>query len=181
MILTNLLVRTLVGYDHVAGAGRQHARAGRGDGRARADRRRPHLHVPHQARRQVRAARRPAGHLDRTSLYSFERLANPKDGAEYSLLLLADRGLHAFAQGKAKTIAASGRPNASTIVFHLTAPTGDFLYRLAMPRDGADPAEVARCFEGQPGKYGKDIVSTGPYMIEGADKVDDPRAPTSSR
>ena len=35
------------------------------------------------------------------------------------------------------------------------------------------PREVVRCFEAEPGKYGRDIVSTGPYMIEGADKVDD--------
>src|SRR5262249_7290046 len=33
--------------------------------------------------------------------------------------------------------------------------------------------EVAGCFEGQAGRYGKDVVSTGPYMLEGADKVDD--------
>ena len=41
-----------------------------------------------------------------------------------------------------------------------------------MPATGPIPAEVAKCFEGQAGKYGKDVVSTGPYMIEGADKVD---------
>ena len=58
-------------------------------------------------------------------------------------------------------------------MFHLTRPTGDFLYRLAMPASGPIPDEVARCFEGQAGSYGRDVVSTGPYMIEGADKVDD--------
>ena len=42
-----------------------------------------------------------------------------------------------------------------------------------MPATGPIPVEVAKCFEGQAGKYGKDVVSTGPYMIEGADKVDD--------
>src|SRR5205085_2211079 len=27
--------------------------------------------------------------------------------------------------------------------------------------------------DGQPGKYGRDVVSTGPYMIQGAEAVDD--------
>jgi len=62
-------------------------------------------------------------------------------------------------------------PDAHTIVFHLTRPTGDFLYRLALPATGPIPVEVARCFEDQAGKYGRDVVSTGPYMIEGADRV----------
>ena len=52
-------------------------------------------------------------------------------------------------------------------------PTGDFLYRLALPEAGPTPHEVAGCFEGQAGRYGRDVVSTVPYMIEGADKVDD--------
>ena len=58
-------------------------------------------------------------------------------------------------------------------MFHLTRPTGDFLYRLAMSATAPLPREVVRCFEAEPGKYGRDIVATGPYMIEGADKVDD--------
>ena len=41
-----------------------------------------------------------------------------------------------------------------------------------MPAAGPIPEEVAKCFEGKPGQYGRDLVSTGPYMIEGADDVD---------
>ena len=43
---------------------------------------------------------------------------------------------------------------------------------MALPATGPIPPEVGRCFEGEPGKYGQDLVSTGPYMLEGADKVD---------
>jgi peptide/nickel transport system substrate-binding protein len=43
---------------------------------------------------------------------------------------------------------------------------------MAMPATGPMPAEVTKCFEGQPGKYGQNLVSTGPYMIQGSDKVD---------
>jgi peptide/nickel transport system substrate-binding protein len=62
-------------------------------------------------------------------------------------------------------------PDARTIVFHLQQPTGDFLYRLAMPATAPIPEEVAGCFE-RAGDYGRDVVSTGPYMIRGADQVD---------
>lgn len=62
-------------------------------------------------------------------------------------------------------------PNGSTIVFHLVEPLGDFLHRLALPAFAPMPQEVAGCFP-QPGAYGRDLVSTGPYMIEGADLVD---------
>ena len=41
-----------------------------------------------------------------------------------------------------------------------------------MPATGPMPAEVTKCFEGQAGKYGQDLVSTAGYMIAGMDKVD---------
>ena len=34
------------------------------------------------------------------------------------------------------------------------------------------PAEVTKCFEGQPGKYGRDLISTAGYMLKGIDSVD---------
>ncbi|MEI4896393.1 hypothetical protein Q8G71_34435, partial [Klebsiella pneumoniae] len=58
-----------------------------------------------------------------------------------------------------------------TIIFKLTRPVGDFLYRLGMSATAPIPEEVAHCFT-KAGDYGRDVVSTGPYMIEGADKVD---------
>jgi peptide/nickel transport system substrate-binding protein len=62
-------------------------------------------------------------------------------------------------------------PDDRTIAFHLQQPTGDFLYRLAMPATAPIPEEVAGCFK-RAGDYGRDVVSTGPYMIRGADKID---------
>ena len=171
-IESNLMIRTLVGYDHVAGP------AG-------------NVLVPDIAtavpkptdggtaytfhlKQGVKFG--PPVHRTVTSAdvrYAMERIAHPKDGAEYAFYYSPIVGFDAYAAGKAKTIAGIKTPNPSTIVFHLTKPTGDFLYRLAMPATGPIPVEVAKCFEGQAGKYGKDVVSTGPYMIEGADKVDD--------
>ncbi len=74
--------------------------------------------------------------------------------------------------GKGKSISGIKIPDPYTIVFNLTEPTSDFLFRMAMPATTPMPAEVMKCFEGQPGKYGQDLVSTAGYMIAGMDKVD---------
>jgi peptide/nickel transport system substrate-binding protein len=109
--------------------------------------------------------------------YAMQRLANPKDGGQYAFYYDdkasgAIKGWNAYASGKAKTISGITTPNARTIVFNLTKPEGDFIYRMAMPATGPIPKEVASCFEGKAGAYGRDVVSTGPYMIQGADSVD---------
>ena len=103
---------------------------------------------------------------------AMERIANPKNGAQYSFYYTVIQGWDAFAKGKAKTISGIKTPNASTISFTLTRPTGDFLYRMAMPATGPLPAEVTKCFEGQPGKYANDLISTAGYMYKGLDSVD---------
>jgi len=105
-------------------------------------------------------------------LYSMERIGNPKNGAQYGFYYSVIQGMDAFSKGKAKTISGISTPNANTIVFNLTKPTGDFLYRMSMPATGPIPVEVGKCFDGQPGKYGLDVISSGPYMINGIDKVD---------
>ncbi|HEX4520119.1 MAG TPA: ABC transporter substrate-binding protein [Gaiellaceae bacterium] len=171
-IYANLMIRTLVGYNHVAGP------AG-------------NALVPDIATavpKPTNGGKTYTFHLKRgikfgppvnrevTSrdiLYAMERIAHPKDGAQYGFYYSPIVGFDAYGAGKAKTIAGIKTPNAHTIVFDLTRPTGDFLYRMSLPATGPIPREVARCFEGQAGRYGKDVVSTGPYMIQGADKVDD--------
>ena len=66
-------------------------------------------------------------------------------------------------------------PDDDTIVFHLKRPTGDFLHRLAMPATAPVPSEVARCFPsvryGRDG-YGRRLIASGPYMIEGSARLD---------
>jgi peptide/nickel transport system substrate-binding protein len=171
-IFSNLMIRTLVGYDHVAGpAGNMlvpdlatSVPKPTNGGRTYT------FHLKHGVRFGPPVNREVTS---RDILYAMERIAHPKDGAEYGFYYSPIVGFDAYGAGKAKTIAGIKTPNASTIVFELTKPTGDFLYRMAMPATGPIPEEVAKCFEGEAGKYGKDVVSTGPYMIEGADKVDD--------
>jgi peptide/nickel transport system substrate-binding protein len=104
-------------------------------------------------------------------LYAMERLANPKDGGEYAFYYTVIQGWNNYAAGKAKTISGIKTPNNSTIVFNLTTPTGDFNKRMSMFATAPIPQEVAKCFNGKPGKYAQDLISTGPYMIQGIDSV----------
>jgi peptide/nickel transport system substrate-binding protein len=170
-ILDNLLVRTLVGYRHTAGALGNEV-------------------VPDLATSLPKPTDRGTTytfHLKRgirfsppvnravTSkdvLYALERIARPKDGAQYGFYYGVIRGFDAYSKGKAQKIAGIETPNASTIAFHLTRPTGDFLQRMSMPATAPLPEEVARCFDGQPGKYAQDLISTAGYMLQGIDRVD---------
>src|SRR6266511_1944450 len=61
-------------------------------------------------------------------------------------------------------------PDDATIVFHLSQPTGDFLFRLSMPATAPIPQEVAKCFA-KAGDYGRFVISSGPYMIKGSDQL----------
>lgn len=101
---------------------------------------------------------------------AFERIANPSLAAQYGFYYSTIAGMDTYASGKTKTISGITTPNNQTVVFHLTTPTPDFLYRMSLPATGPIPQEVAKCFT-TPGGYGRDLVSSGPYMIQGSDKV----------
>jgi len=170
-IYSSLLVRTLVGYNHVAGAAGNKL-------------------VPDLATsvpKPSNGGKTYTFHLKKgvkfgppvnrviTSKdvrYALERLAKPRNGGQYGFYYSVIKGFDAYGAGKAKSISGIKTPNASTIVFDLTAPTGDFLMRLSMPASGPIPAEVAKCFDGRAGAYGRNLVSSGPYMIKGSDKLD---------
>ena len=100
--------------------------------------------------------------------YAMNRLANPKDGGQYAFYYTVIKGWDAVANGKAKTVSGITTPDNKTIVFHLTKPTGDFNLRMSMPATAPIPREVGNCFEGKPGDYGRNLISSGPYMIKGS-------------
>ena len=104
--------------------------------------------------------------------YAFERICNPKLVAQYGFYYYSTiEGMSDCQSGKVKgPISGIETPDDQTIVFHLTAPTGDFLYRVGMPATAPIPPEIGKCFT-KAGDYGRDVVSTGPYMFEGADQA----------
>ena len=103
--------------------------------------------------------------------YAIERMARPKNGAQYAFYFSIIKGFDAYSKGEGSSISGIRTPNAKTIVFTLTQPAGDFPQRLGMPAAGPIPQEVAKCFEGKPGAYGRFVISSGPYMIEGSDDL----------
>ena len=103
--------------------------------------------------------------------YAVERLARPKNGAQYGFYYNVIQGLEAYANGEKKSISGIKTPNARTISFTLTQPAGDFPFRMTMPAVAPMPPEVVKCFEGKPGAYGRYVISSGPYMIEGSEDL----------
>jgi peptide/nickel transport system substrate-binding protein len=103
--------------------------------------------------------------------YAFERIGTPSVAAQYAFYYRFIEGFEDFSAGNADTISGIRTPDDKTITFRLTQPVGDFLYRVAMPATAPIPEEVARCHT-QAAEYGRYVVTTGPYMIEGADKLD---------
>ena len=102
--------------------------------------------------------------------YALERVATPSLGARYGFYFMsAIEGMSDYASGQASSISGIETPDDDTIVFHLLQPTGDFLKRLAMPAAAPIPEEVGGCFT-EPG-YGRYLVATGPYMIKGSDSI----------
>jgi len=106
--------------------------------------------------------------------FAFQRIDSKALVAQYGFYYDGTiQGMNGAVDKPAQAISISGiqTPDDHTIVFHLQKPTGDFLYRLAMPAAAPIPPEVGKCFT-KAGDYGRDIVSSGPYMFLGADKVD---------
>lgn len=101
--------------------------------------------------------------------FAFERLATEGLG-QYAFYYTVIEGFEDFTAGKSDDITGI-TTDGNTITFKLTQPTGDFPYRLAMPATAPMPKEVAGCFD-RPGDYGRYVISSGPYMIEGSDQLD---------
>lgn len=176
-IYSNLLVRALVGYNHVAGPAGNKVVPDLAE--ALPTPTNGGLTYTFKLKKGVKFA--PPVNREITSQdvkYAMERLANPKNGGQYAFYYDdtqsgSIKGWNAYATGKAKSIAGITTPDSRTIVFNLTKQEGDFLYRLAMPATGPIPVEVGKCFKGaDANKYGRNLVSSGPYMFAGSDTLD---------
>lgn len=104
-------------------------------------------------------------------VYALERLGTPSAGAQYAFYYNEIAGFKAFSEGKAKSISGVKTPDDRTLEITFTKPLGDVGQRMAMPATSPIPEEVAKCHT-QPLQYGRYVVSSGPYMIEGSDKQD---------
>jgi ABC-type transport system substrate-binding protein len=169
--LYGALVRTLVTYKHVAGAAGNELH--------------PDLatEVPQPTDNgltytyKLKPNVKFAPPLDRsvTSLdiaYAFQRMNTGSLFAQYGFYYYGVvKGMDGKALSAATPISGIQTPDNQTIIFNLEKPTGDFNYRLTMPATGPIPKEVASCHT-KAGDYGRYLISSGPYMIRGSDKLD---------
>jgi peptide/nickel transport system substrate-binding protein len=168
-IYSNLLVRTLVGYNHVAGAAGNvvvpdlatNTGVISNGGKTYTFKLKDGIKFGPPLNRAI---------TSKDVLFAFQRIGTTSVNAQYGFYYDAIKGMTAFKAGKSKVIAGIKTPDLKTIIFTLTKPTGDFRYRLSMPAAGPQPQEVAGCFT-KPNEYGRYVIASGPYMIAGSDKL----------
>ena len=174
-LYSNLLVRTLLGYQHVEGpAGNElipdlaaDQPEVSEDGLTWTFKLRDGVMFGPPVNREV---------TSQDVAYAFERIGTEALVAQYGFYYGIIEGMAEFTEAgglgkKGNSISGITTPDDKTIEFKLTEPTGDFGYRVAMPAAGPIPEEVAKCFT-KAGEYGRNVVSSGPYMIEGSDQAD---------
>ncbi|HEV7209254.1 MAG TPA: ABC transporter substrate-binding protein [Mycobacteriales bacterium] len=104
--------------------------------------------------------------------------AQPSGAANYYTATIAGMSTFCDAFAKVKPDAASMKaymdshqisgltaPDASTVVFNLMAPAGDFMNILALPFASAAPIEVENYIPDSP-EYNQHFISDGPYKID---------------
>jgi ABC-type oligopeptide transport system substrate-binding subunit len=98
--------------------------------------------------------------------------------ASYSFYYTVIEGAKAFAAHRADSISGLEVPDPHTLVVHLTEPTGDLGYRFSLAATAPIPAGADR---GHDGGYGRYLVSSGPYMIAGSEKMNFALPPRQQR
>ena len=110
----------------------------------------------------------------------FHRALSPKNPDNYyaASLFGVIQGARAYAEGTAASISGLEAPDEQTLVIRLDEPSGSLAARLALPLilpvppSPHDPGAALGIAEGHPEGMGTFLVSTGPYMIEGAEELD---------
>jgi peptide/nickel transport system substrate-binding protein len=109
-----------------------------------------------------------------------ERVARVGHDA-YAFYYSVIEGFEEVQAGEAEAISGLETPDDHTLVIHLTEPTGDMAYRLSLPAASPIPPRpgggVLGAAEGHE-EYGRFLVATGPYMLEGSEELDFLRPPS---
>lgn len=110
---------------------------------------------------------------------ALERTATADIGTEeYVGVYSVIEGVRAFADGRASTISGLETPDQHTLRVHLTDVTSDLGYRFALPATApippspTGPSAPFGAATGHDDRYGRFLVPSGPYMIEGSEDLD---------
>jgi peptide/nickel transport system substrate-binding protein len=87
-------------------------------------------------------------------------------------------GVEEFVSGEATTVSGFETPDSQTLRIRLTRAAGDLPARFALPDTApippspSDPQAAFGVATGHDDDYGRFVVGTGPYMVEGSDTID---------
>ena len=116
------------------------------------------------------------------------REARPKvtEGG-YSFYYSIIRGFDDFVAGRGEKIAGLEAPDDHTLRVHLNEPAGDLGERFSvaatapLPPNPRDPAAPLGTAEGHDDGYGRFLVASGPYMFDGAERLNFSLPPSRQR
>jgi len=100
--------------------------------------------------------------------YSLNHLADPKHSAVSASHFIPLAGIDPETGKRTKgtkELTGVTTPDDHTIVFELAKPKGDFIHRMAWPAMSPMPEGA---FDGHEKDFGRYLVSTGPYMVDGS-------------
>ena len=165
-ILDNLLVRPLIGYKHASGADGNELI---GDLATSVPKPTDNgLTYTYKLRSGIKFGP-PVNRVitSKDVAYALDRLADPKNGGQYGFYYSVIKGWDAAGKNGSH-VSGVETPDNNTLVIHLTKATGDFNRRMSMPATAPIPSTVGDCFKGKPGAYGRNVISSGPYMLAGS-------------
>ena len=130
--------------------------------------RRSDLDVPSAGRAPLRATVR--GHARSSPWMWSERWSGkPGQGVRYAFYYSVIRGFDDHQAGTADSIAGLETPDDHTLVVRLEQVTSDLAYRFSLAATAPIPEGAD---EGHDRDYGRFLVASGPYMVEGSGDLD---------
>ena len=111
---------------------------------------------------------------------ALRRSADPiaSSGGTYSFYYGVIAGFDDYAADAAVDISGLDAPDDHTLVVELDQPAGDLGYRLSLPAaapippDPTDPSAPMGVAQAHQADYGRYLVASGPYMLEGSEDLD---------
>jgi len=100
---------------------------------------------------------------------ALERTARLRKKAAYPFYYRVIRGFEAYGSGAADSIAGLETPDERTLVVRLDRVTSDLAYRFSLPATAPIPEGAA---DGHEKDYARFLVASGPYMVEGSERLD---------
>lgn len=120
---------------------------------------------------------------------AFKRMAivTKPDSGDYAVYYSVIRGFEDYAKGRADSISGIATPDPHTLVITLTVRDGDFADRLSLagtapiPTLASAPGAKFGAATGHDSGYGRYLIASGPYMLDGSVALNPAAAPAQQK